>query len=263
MRPMIRRILPVILALFVASVQAQDGAPPVKYRTQVLSVHDHDPGAFTQGLLLHKGKLYESTGLEGKSSLRRVDQESGLVEKKVDLDPKMFGEGLAIHGDKLIQITWKNGKAFVYNVDTLEKVGEFTYEGEGWGLADDGKQLFMSDGSDKITFRNPDTFEKTGQISVTFQGKPVTNINELEYVNGALYANIWMQDVIVKIDPKSGKVTGVIDAAGLLAPEEKSQQAVLNGIAYDPASGNFLITGKLWPRLFEVQWLIAETKPAP
>jgi len=222
---------------------------------RALSIRPHDPEAFTQGLLLHEGKLYESTGLEGRSSLRRVDPLTGTVEKKIDLPPDVFGEGLALVGDRLIQLTWKNGKAFIYSKDTFEKIGEFTYEGEGWGLAFDGTRLLMSDGSNKIYFRNADTFAIEQIIEVKAGDQPVPMLNELEYVDGILYANIWQRELIAGIDPTTGEVISLINLQGLLSPEHKAKADVLNGIAFDPAARSFLITGKLWPKLFEVEFV--------
>jgi glutamine cyclotransferase len=225
------------------------------YRVQVHSVRPHDREAFTQGLLYHEGRLYESTGLEGRSSLRRVHPVTGEVELKVDLPAEYFGEGLALVGDRLIQLTWKNGKALVWRLSTFEQIGEFDYEGEGWGLAYDGTRLLMTDGSSTITFRDPEDFSILGEINVTADGQPVGLLNELEWVEGILYANVFQTDVIVKIDPTTGSVLGVINAAGLISPQERAKADVLNGIAYDTDSRSFLITGKLWPRLFEVDFV--------
>lgn len=230
-------------------------ASVTKYRAHVLSARPHDREAFTQGLLMHEGKLYESTGLEGRSSLRRVDPVTGTVEKQVDLPNEYFGEGLALVDGKLIQLTWKNGKAFVYDLETFEQVGEFSYEGEGWGLATDGSVLFMTDGSDKITLRDPGTFEILETKSVTFQGKPVRMLNEMEYLDGVLFANVLGQEIILKIDAQSGEVFGLIDASNLLHTQETSGVDVLNGIAYDERAGSFLLTGKLWPKVFEVRFV--------
>jgi glutamine cyclotransferase len=225
------------------------------YSFRALSIRPHDPEAFTQGLLLHEGKLYESTGLEGRSSLRRVDAVTGEVELKIDLAPEYFAEGLALVGDKLIQLTWKNGKAFVYNKDTFEKTGEFTYEGEGWGLTYDGKSLLMTDGSNRVTFRNPETFAIERSIEVKSGETPVTGLNELEYVDGLLYANIWQRDLIAGIDPNTGEVISLIGLPGLLSPEDRAKADVLNGIAFDPSTRSFLVTGKLWPKLFELEFV--------
>lgn len=229
-------------------------AEPTRHAVAVVSVREHDPGAFTQGLFLHDGKLYEGTGMERQSSLRRVDPATGIVEAQVSLPADEFGEGITLANGKIFQLTWKNGIAHVYDVATLKKTGDFKYSGEGWGLTFDGTHLIMSNGSDKLSFRDPATFKETSTIRVTAAGKPVMSLNELEYVDGFVYANIWRQEIIAKIDPATGAVRGVIDARGLLSPEERQGTDVMNGIAYDEATGNFLITGKYWPKLFEVQF---------
>ena len=224
----------------------------------------HDPDAYTQGLLLHDGWLYESAGEWGKSDLRRVDPATGEVQQMVDLpvdDPSQyFAEGLALVGDKLIQLTWKNDVAFVYDRETFEKVGEFTYTGEGWGLCYDGESLFMSDGSANLFRRDPETFELLETVPVLYEGSPVKNLNELECVGDSVYANIWFSEYIVRIDKATGVVTAAIDSSGLLTPEDRAtlpQQGVLNGIAYDAERDLFLITGKNWPKMFEVRFVPA------
>jgi glutaminyl-peptide cyclotransferase len=222
-------------------------------RLKIVRTFPHDPKAFTQGLLFFEGKFYESTGLEGQSSLRRVDPESGVVEQKVDLPAEHFGEGLTRVGGRLVQLTWKNGRALVWNLATLRKEKEFTYQGEGWGLCFDGRHLIMSDGSEKLAVRDPDSFAKVGEIAVRRAGHPVRNLNELECVEGVIYANIWQDTHIARIDRRSGAVTGWIDASSLLASEEERAADVLNGIAFLPATGHLVLTGKLWPRLFEVE----------
>jgi glutamine cyclotransferase len=222
---------------------------------QVIRSYPHDRDAFTQGLLFFEGKLYESTGLKGRSSLRRVDPESGKVETRVDLPPQLFGEGLARVGGQLVQITWTDGRALVWDLDGFKKVGEHAYPGEGWGICHDGSRLVMSDGGDHLTFRDPRSFARTGDVAVWRAGVPVKNLNELECVGDVVYANVWMDDHIARIDVKTGQVTGWIDASGLLSREERSGTDVLNGIAYVPERGTFFITGKLWPRLFEVRFV--------
>jgi len=211
----------------------------------------HDPRAYTQGLLLHDGRFYESTGVRGRSSLRRVMPQSGVVENEVDLSDEYFAEGLALAGDRLIQLTWKNQVAFVYDLD-FTRLTSFDYGGEGWGLCFDGKRLIMSDGSSRLTFRDPATFEELGGVEVTLDGEPVTELNELECVGHEVFANVWLTNRIVRIDATSGRVLTTIDAAGLLTEEEARHADVLNGIAYDPVSRHFFLTGKLWPKLFEV-----------
>jgi glutaminyl-peptide cyclotransferase len=228
---------------------------PQRLKVKVLSVRPHDPDAFTQGLLLYNGSLFESTGQNGRSSLREVNPRTGEVKRKVDLPEEYFGEGLALAGSRLFQLTWQNQKAFVYNRADFKRVGELRYDGQGWGLSWDGHRLVMTDGSDRLTFRDPETFAVTGEVHVTLAGQAVQNLNELECVEGVVYANVWQTDSILRIDPASGKVTAVIDASNLLSPAERERTDVLNGIAWDPARKTFLITGKLWPKLFEVAFV--------
>jgi glutamine cyclotransferase len=220
---------------------------------EVVSSMPHDRTAFTQGLLYAGGKLYESTGLEGRSTLRRVDPATGAVEKSIPIEPAIFAEGLALAGGELFQLSWMNGRAFVYRADTFERVREYTYPGQGWGLTYDNHRLIMSDGSARLTFRDPKTFQVTGGVEVLRGGVPVRNLNELEWVGGQVFANVWQTDLIVRIDPATGDVTGYLDAGGLLSPSERRGSDVLNGIAYVPERGNFYLTGKLWPKLFEVR----------
>ncbi|MPZ15299.1 MAG: glutaminyl-peptide cyclotransferase [Chloroflexi bacterium] len=232
-----------------------DGVPTQRLRAEVLSILPHDASAFTQGLLMHEGLLYESTGLHGQSSLRAVDRESGNVLQIVDLEPKLFGEGLAQVADRLIQLTWQEGVALVYDLASLQRVSAFSYAGEGWGLCYDGKQLVMSDGSSTLSFRDPDSFEVRRTVTVKLDGLPLDRLNELECVGDDVYANVWLTDTIVRIEAQSGRVEAVIDASGLLSPVERRGVDVLNGIAYDPQSQTFLVTGKLWPSLFEVHFV--------
>ena len=226
---------------------------------EVLNSFPHDEGAFTQGLLLYDGKLFESTGLNGQSSLREVDLETGEVIRILPLAEKYFGEGLARVDDKLIQITWRNGEAFVYDLETFEKEEVLTYDTEGWGLCFDGEGLYMTDGSTRLYRRDPDTFEEEKVLDVKLNGEAVRNLNELECVGDYVYANVWQTDTIVKIDKKSGRVVSEIDAGSLFPAGERPSDpnAVLNGIAYNPESETFYLTGKLWPTLFEVRF----TKP--
>lgn len=223
---------------------------------KVLGVYPHDPTAYTQGLVWDGGVLYEGTGLYGKSTIRRVDPESGLVLDKKALDHNFFGEGLALVKDRLVQLTWKAGVAFVYELGALEVVDEYGYNGEGWGLAyDGGDRLVMCDGSSRLTFRDPEDFRWRSTLEVTLRGQPLTHLNELEFAEGQLYANIWQQERIVRIDPKTGNVTAEIDASGLLDARESSMVDVLNGIAYDPLSKTFWLTGKFWPKMFRVEFV--------
>ncbi|HVT59265.1 MAG TPA: glutaminyl-peptide cyclotransferase [Thermoanaerobaculia bacterium] len=227
-----------------------------RLRVKVLSVRPHDPTAYTQGLVWFRGLLYESAGLYDSSSLREVDAATGEVRRRLQVPPGFFAEGLAQVDDRLVQLTWKEGVAFVYGIKSFERVGEFHYQGEGWGLCNDGRRLVMSDGSDRLTFRDPKSFARLGEVRVRLDGRPLDRLNELECVGGSVYANVWTTEDIVRIDPASGEVSELIDASGLLGQSEKDEGAeVLNGIAYDPESRTFLITGKLWPKLFEVQFV--------
>ncbi|MGH9502680.1 MAG: glutaminyl-peptide cyclotransferase [Terriglobales bacterium] len=222
---------------------------------RIVHAYPHDPSAFTQGLVYVDGHLYESTGRNGKSSIRMVDLTTGRILRQFDLAPKYFGEGLTNWGSDLIQLTWRAGLGFIYNRSTFAWKRSFHYDGEGWGLTHDDRQLILSDGTPILRFLDPRTFVETGRVSVTDEkGQPVSDINELEYVRGEIYANIWYSDQIVRISPHTGKVLGRIDLSGLM---DKSQLAdrdsVLNGIAYDARTGRLFVTGKLWPTLFEIK----------
>jgi glutamine cyclotransferase len=210
----------------------------------------HDVLAYTQGLVFHPdGRLFESTGLEGRSSLRELDPDTGAVARIAALDPTVFGEGLAVVDDRLIQITWQDGVAFEYEAATFERTATFEYEGEGWGLCYDGTRLVMSDGTDTLTFRDPETFEATGELSVTMAGVALTLVNELECVGDAVYANLYRSDLIAVIDPSTGAVQALIDATPL--PRHEGAD-VMNGIAVDP-HGNLWLTGKLWDTMYRVE----------
>ena len=233
---------------------AGNTAAPVKYGYEIVHIYPHDPGAFTQGLVFIDGKLYEGTGQEGRSSLREVELQTGHVLKKVDVPEPYFGEGIALLNNKVYQLTWQHQVGFIYNADNFEQVGKFNYSGEGWGLTTDGHSLILSDGSNRIRFLDPDSFHVTKTIAVVDGNLPVNELNELEYVNGEIYANIWHDNRIVTIDPQTGRITGWIDLTGLLPPGDvQDDEAVLNGIAYDQAGSRLFVTGKLWPRLFEIK----------
>jgi glutamine cyclotransferase len=224
------------------------------YGYEVVNTYPHDAGAFTQGLVFHDGALIESTGLERRSTLRRVELQTGKVLQKVDVPPYFFAEGLTLFNGKIYQLTWKGEKGFVYDPQTFQKTGEFSYEGEGWGLTHDADSLILSDGSHRLRFLDPNTYQLKRTVSVTDRGRPVQELNELEYVKGEIYANVWHQDRVARIDPQTGRVTGWIDLAGLLrAGETTDPEAVLNGIAYDERGDRLFVTGKLWPKLFEVR----------
>ena len=233
---------------------AKAGPAPV-YGYTVVRTYPHDRDAFTQGLVYHRGVLYEGTGLHGRSSVRRVRLETGEVLQIRRLDPKYFGEGIAVWNDSLIQLTWQSEIGFVYDLETFEPRRTFPYTGEGWGLTHDGTRLIMSNGSETGTLRflDPHTLRETGRLTVRDAGVPVAGLNELEYVKGEIYANVWNTERIARISPKTGQVTGWIDLRGLLDPREAAGVDVLNGIAYDAEKDRLFVTGKLWPRIFEIQ----------
>ena len=234
------------------AVPAQDVS--VEYfRLEVIDSFPHDPGAFTQGLIFVDGELLESTGLYGRSSLRRVDPYSGTILQQLPLDANYFGEGVAQVGDRLVVLTWKSGIALVFDKETFELVDQWGFNGQGWGLAYDGERFVMSNGSSRLTYRSAEDFRWLETVDVTLNGKSVERINELEFVNGKLYGNLWGEERIVRIDPKTGVVDGVIDASGLLSPAESRMVDVLNGIAYDAETETFWLTGKFWPRMFQVR----------
>lgn len=224
---------------------------------EVINVYPHDDDAFTQGLLWDSGFLYESTGLRGQSTLRRVEIQTGTPLQTVALDQDLFAEGLERVGDRLIQLTWQAGRAFVYDFDTFERLDTLSYEGEGWGLCYDGRYLFMSDGSAYLSIRDPGSFELIFRGAVTYNGQilPAQLLNELECVDDYVYANAWNTDYIFRIDKFTGDIVAVIDASSLLTEAEKAaldSGSVLNGIAYNPESMTFYLTGKKWPKIFEV-----------
>jgi glutaminyl-peptide cyclotransferase len=229
-----------------------DGGGVMHFKARIVSIKPHDPGAFTQGLVFDQGSIYESTGLEGQSSLRLVELDTGKVLRRVDLPGNLFGEGLALVHGNLVQLTWRNQIARVYDTKRFRRVGEFTYSGEGWGLCFDGQHLIMSDGSEFLTVRDTNTFKPLKEIRVTLNGESIRGLNELEYANGKVYANLWPTDVIAGIEMNRGHVVSLIDAKGLLSKEERLDTDVLNGIAYNPDQKTFLLTGKRWPKMFEV-----------
>lgn len=219
---------------------------------QVHRTLPHDTEAYTQGLLWWQGKLYESTGRRGHSELRRLDPATGAVERRVPIPVLFFGEGLARLDDRLVMLTWQAERAFVFDVEALARTGELRYRGEGWGLCHDGQRFVMSDGSDRLTFRDSRSFAVIGTTPVRLNGQPLGRLNELECVDGAVFANVYRTDFLVRIDPGDGVVTHRIDAAGLLDAAAAERADVLNGIAYDPDAKRFYVTGKLWPTMFEV-----------
>jgi len=244
---------PVVNKSAVANANAAADQVPV-YGYEVVNTFPHDPMAFTQGIIFHDGALIESTGLEGRSTLRRVELQTGKVLQKVDVPPFFFAEGMTLFNGKIYQLTWKGEKGFIYDPQTFQKIGEFTYTGEGWGLTHDADSLILSDGSNQIRFIDPNTYKVKRTISVLDRGRPLEEINELEYVKGEIFANIWHDERIVRIDPQTGRINGWVDMTGLLKPgEAKDEEAVLNGIAYDEQGDRLFVTGKLWPKLFEIK----------
>jgi glutamine cyclotransferase len=238
--------------------RAEPRTPPEAPRAAVAAVrqvktYPHDPQAFTQGLVWADGRLYESTGRFGESSLREVTLETGEVVRRVDLPERYFAEGLALLGDRLYQLTWQNGVGFIYDRATFAKVDSFTYQGEGWGLTTDGTSLILSDGSSALRFIDPESYAVTRTVEVKDGDRYVEQLNELEWVKGEVWANVWHQDQIARIDPATGRVKGWLDVAQLL-PDARARdaEAVPNGIAYDAAGDRLFLTGKLWPVLFEV-----------
>jgi glutaminyl-peptide cyclotransferase len=231
---------------------AQGSTPVDTYR--VVKVYPHDPSAYTQGLIYRDGFLYESTGLNGSSSLRKVRLETGEVVQQRRIDRAHFAEGLADWNDQLIQLTWQSNVAFVYELASLAPRRTFSYSGEGWGLTHDGKRFILSDGTNQLRFLDPETFREVGRVTVLDGSTPVRDLNELEYVRGEIYANVWHTDRIARISPETGRVVRWIDLRGLMSGGFKlDAEAVLNGIAHDPARNRLFVTGKLWPRLFEIE----------
>lgn len=236
---------------------AATAAPSTRTPTaqvEVVARYPHDRGAFTQGLLFHRGRLFESTGQVGTSGIREVELTSGRVVREASLERPHFGEGIVIVGDRLFQLTWQSGTAFVYDWRTFRRTGSFRYDGEGWGLTTDGASLIMSTGGSSLVWRDPATFAVTRTLPVTDHGLPVSNLNELEWVEGEIWANLWQSDQLARINPATGEVTGYVNLAGILPASERSgEEDVLNGIAYDPSTKRLLVTGKLWPTVFEIR----------
>lgn len=235
---------------------AANNAPPSANAKgyQIVNVFPHDPKAYTQGLLFANGALLESTGRPGQSSLRRVELETGKVLNKVEVPRPYFAEGLALLNGKLFQLTWEHGVGFIYDAASFNKLGEFKYSGEGWGLTTDGSSLILSDGTNRLRFFDPETFALRKSINVLDGGRLIANLNELEFVKGEIYANIWHAERVARINPSTGSVSGWIDLTGLSKLNDSSdEEAVLNGIAYDGATDRLFVTGKLWSKLFEIR----------
>ncbi len=232
---------------------AQAAAPaPVSYGYRVVATYPHDPRAFTQGLFYLDGHLYESTGQIGQSTIRQVRLEDGRVLQSVPIPPHQFGEGIVNWNDQIISVTWQGGTGYRWDLATLRRLGEWRYEGEGWGLTRNGTDIIMSDGSSALRFLDPATLAERRRITVTRDGAEVTQLNELEWVNGEIFANIWQSPLIVRIDPASGRVTGTIDLTPLVAENGDNNDRVLNGIAYDAQGDRLFVTGKYWSRLYEI-----------
>ena len=233
--------------------RAGNGATP-RYGYEIVNTWPHDARAYTQGLIYQNGQFIESTGHVGQSSLRLVQPETGNILKRVYVPAPYFAEGAALLNGKIYQLTWEHQLGFIYDATTLEKTGEFKYQGEGWGLTTDGSSLILSDGSNRLRFLDPNTFIVKKTVSVKDGERVINELNELEYVNGEVFANVWHSEAIARINPENGKVVGWIDMRGLLKKDEISDpEAVLNGIAFDPATNRLFVTGKLWPKVFEVR----------
>jgi len=248
---------PLLAGLLIGVPAAHAFVPTYGY--EVVHAYPHDPQAFTEGLFYLNGFIYESTGLERQSSIRKEKLETGEIVQHVEVPPEYFGEGIVNWKRHLISLTWKTQVGFVYDLGTLKVQRKFAYSGEGWALTQDGKRLIMSDGTPELRFLDPDTLKETGRITVTYDGKPVPNVNELEWVKGRIYANVWHTNLLILIDPASGEITGQVDLAGLLSPSDPlpGPESVLNGIAYDAARNRLFVTGKNWPKLFEIRILPA------
>ncbi len=258
-----RRLYLAILSVLVPAVAwlAPAAAAVPEYTEVVVQTYPHDAGAFTEGLLYHDGFLYESTGLAGHSSIRKVRLETGDVVQHRDIDPKYFGEGIVIWQDRLIELTWQNHIGFVYDLATLRLRSDFHYPGEGWALTQDGHRLIMSDGTSDLRFLDPDSLKETGRVHVTCDGRPLRNINELEWIKGQVYANVWLTNVIVRIDPATADVVGLIDLSDLPdATVRRPPDNVLNGIAYDAATDRIFVTGKLWKSVYQIR-LVPRPQP--
>jgi glutamine cyclotransferase len=253
-KPWIIGALVVVAAYAARGEQRRSGAPGAPtLRYDVVRAYPHDPQAFTQGLIFRDGFLFESTGLNGRSSLRKVRLETGEVVQRKAIDDRYFAEGMTDWGARLVQLTWNTNVGFVYDLASFDRTRTFAYAGEGWGLTHDATRLIMSDGTPALRFLDPDTFAETGRVLVRDGDRPIDDLNELEFVRGEVYANVWLTDRIAIIAPSSGRVTGWIDLAGLRPSTNAPGDDVLNGIAYDARGDRLFVTGKLWPRLFEIK----------
>lgn len=262
-----KHILTGFCLLFISALSACDNTTtsnaqpeivaPLHYGYRIVNTYPHDPHAFTQGLIYHEGVLYEGTGLRGRSSIRKVVLETGEVLQTREIDEQFFGEGITLWNDQIIELTWQSHKGFVYDRETFEFQRAFSYPTEGWGITHDGSKLIMSDGTENLYFLDPTTFEEIGRVQVKDGGQPVVHLNELEYINGEVFANVWQTNRVARISPETGRVLGWIDLAGLLNAKDRNGQAdVLNGIAYDSEGQRLFVTGKLWPKLFEIELVV-------
>jgi glutamine cyclotransferase len=255
----LRLLIPGFIVLLTAAIVlfflfSRNPDTPAAWTYKVVNTFAHDPKAFTQGLVFEDGFLYEGTGLNGRSELRKVELETGKVLQSHKLPDEFFGEGITIYGDRLIQLTYQSNVGFVYNKETFELLREFSYPTEGWGLTHDSEYLIMSDGTPMLYFLDPETFVQNRKVMVLDQDSPVWGLNELEYIDGEIYANVWPTERIVKIEPQTGEVIGWIDTEGILAPQDHSEMVdVFNGIAYDPAGRRLFVTGKFYPKLYEIK----------
>jgi glutamine cyclotransferase len=249
-------ILVISLVAFVL-LSNKPASTPTQYTYSVVNAFPHDTNAFTQGLVIDNGVLYEGTGLYGQSSLRRVQLETGEVLQLHALSNEFFGEGITVFGDKIIQLTWQSHKGFVYDKNSFDLLQNFSYPTEGWGITHNGTQLIMSDGTANLYFLDPETFERVGKIVVNDAG-PVTRLNELEYIKGEIYANIWQKEKIAIINPRTGNVRAWIDLTGIGDSESTDIDSVLNGIAYDANQDRLFVTGKMWSKLYEIQLIPQE-----
>jgi len=257
----------VVLAAAVASCGGRRAKTPVQtvpssaagdsvalYTYKVVAAYPHSTGSYTEGLQWHDGFLYEGTGLEGQSALMRIDLPTGRVLQRVDLPARYFGEGITLLDGKIYQLTWQDNTGFIYDAATFKKTGDFRYPGEGWGMTTDGHKLYMSDGTDHIYTIDPATMRRIDSVAVRYAGRPLRLLNELEWIDGQIWANVYTTDQIVRIDPATGRVVGLIDMTGLLPASERTDDTdVLNGIAFDQATGRIFVTGKNWPKLYEIK----------
>ena len=253
MNKVFTRLVSVFLLLNTAVLLSAENSESLPvYTAEVVNTYPHDDNAFTQGLLFYEGKLFEGTGRNGQSSIREVDLESGELLRRQNLPPRYFGEGITIMNGKVYQLTWRSHLGFVYDLESFIQEKSFFLAGEGWGITHDGESLIVSDGTAQLRFLDPDTLTEQRRINVTLNGQPVRNLNELEFINGEVWANVWYEDFIIRIDPASGEVNSLINLTGLY-PDRRSNDEVLNGIAWDAHTRRLFVTGKLWSSVYEIE----------